>query len=159
VLEARIGKAATSLVRTGVTTYYEKEYKEQTAIKEFAYAEVGGEAGWTKVQAWAKKMEAADPAFAKELNEWRGAIGSGNTFSAKAAVQAIKAKYEAAPGNSSLKPALERGSHTPSDNTAGEPLGRAEYYKAMEAAGGDRAPTHVKSALQARRALGRSMGM
>lgn len=161
VLEARLGKTKALLVRTGVENYYSQEYSEQMAVKEYAFKEVGGEAGWNKVQTWAKAQETADPAFAKQLNEWRQALAVGG-FAARAAVDAAKAAYEGAPGNSTLNKGgrpLERGNSTNQPAVEGEPLSRSAYYEAMERAGGDRSPEHVKRSLQARRAKGREMGM
>lgn len=160
VLEARLGKTKALLVRTGVENYYNQEYAEQKAVTEYAHEQVGGEKGWQKIQAWAKSQE-NDPAFAKTLNEWRNALAVGG-FAARAAVDAAKRAYEAAPGNSTLnkggKP-LERGQAPNTAQVEGEPLSRSAYYEAMERAGGDRAPEHVKRDLQARRAKGREMGI
>lgn len=159
VLEARIGKHQALMVKTGVESYYGGEYKAQQEVVNFAHEQVGGEEGWAKVQAWAKGKEASDPKFKAELNEWRAALKQ-NGFAAKAAVSAIKAAYEAAPGNSSLgTKQIERGSATAGDSSVGDPLSRVEFFQAMEKAGGDRAPESVKASLRARRALGRQKGL
>lgn len=157
VLEARLGKDAATLVRTGVENYYNTEYKAQLAVQQYAYGLVGGEKEWTKVQKWAAKLESTDQSFAAELSEWRQALSVGG-FAAKAAVDAIKSKYESAPGNSSTNRHMERGSATPKDTNA-TAWTRAQYYEAMEKAGGDRAPEHLKAEYRRNREAGRAKGI
>jgi hypothetical protein len=159
VLEARIGAAKAKLVRAGVESYFNSEYKAQQEIVGYAHDKVGGEEGWTKIQTWAKKAEKSDAKFASDLNEYRKALKVGG-FAARAAVDAIKAAYEADPKNGSIgnKP-LERGKVDPTPKVEGEPLNRLQFFREMEKAGGDRAPKHVVEALRARRQAGVKLGM
>ncbi|AGC35968.1 head scaffolding protein [Rhizobium phage RHEph08] len=160
VLEARIGKAQAALVKTGITQYYNTEYQEQQETVNYAYKEVGGEQGWNKIVLWAQAAEKTDKAFAKDLAGYRKALDVGG-FAGKAAIDALKAAYEAAPGNSSLggKP-LERGGSTPQNHDAqSQPLGRVGYFQELEKAGGDRAPKAVKDSLWARRQAGIAAGI
>ncbi|QOE32101.1 scaffolding protein [Rhizobium phage Palo] len=160
LLEARLGKAQASLVRTGITAYYDGEYKEQQAVVDHAYAQVGGKEGWDKLVKWAHTTATVDKAFDKQLAEYRRALEVGG-FAGKAAVDALKVAYEAAPGNSSLGgKKMERGSTPPANHeTASAPLSRADYYREMSKAGGDRAPAHVVAQLRARRQAGMAQGI
>jgi hypothetical protein len=160
LLEARIGKAQASLVKTGITAYYDGEYKEQQAVVDHAYAQVGGKEGWDKLVKWAHSTATVDKAFDKQLGEYRRALEVGG-FAGKAAVDALKTAYEAAPGNSSLGgKKMERGGTPPANHeTASAPLSRAEYYREMTKAGGDRAPSHVVATLRARRQAGMAQGI
>lgn len=158
VLEARIGKASALLVRNGIEQYYNTEVKAQNEVKDYAHELVGGEEGWDKVKKWANAREKTDLAFAAEVNQYREALKVGG-FAAKAAVRALKEAYEAAPNNGTLKkPNLERGTAKP-HTTSGQPLSRADYYKALVKAGGDHAPENVKADLRARRQLGMQQGI
>lgn len=158
VLEAKLGKATSQLVRTGINNYYESEYKVQQELVNYAHEQVGGEKGWNDVKKWAQKQEGSDPAFAKELTEWRKALSVGG-FAARAAVDAIKARYEADPSNRSASRQIERGGTRNGGDLSGEPLSRSAYFKALDAAGGDRAPKAVVDALNARRAAGVKAGL
>ena len=158
ILESRLGKAKASLVKAGVQAYFDGEYKEQMATKNYAHEQVGGADGWTKVQKWAAKLEKDDMKFALELADYRKAIGVGG-FAARAAIDAIKAAYEADPKNGSLggEPQL-RGTGTPKSSIS-NPLSRAGYFQELEKAGGDRAPQNVKDELARRRQAGVALGM
>lgn len=160
LLEARLGPAKARLVRNGVESYYNNQYKEQVAVRDEAYEKVGGEENWNKIKAWAGKKEKADGKFKAELAEWRKALELGG-FAARAAVDAIHQAYEADPKNGSLGgKKQERGTAKPAAPAVeGAPLTRAGYFEAMERAGGDRAPESVKAALRARRAAGQAQGI
>ncbi|QIG73200.1 putative capsid assembly protein [Rhizobium phage RHph_I40] len=160
VLEARIGKAQAALVKTGITQYYNTEYQEQQETVNYAYKQVGGEEGWNKIVLWAQAAEKTDKAFAKDLSQYRKAIDVGG-FAGRAAIDALKTAYEAAPGNGSLGgKALERGGSTAANHdAASQPLGRVAYFRELEKAGGDRAPKAVKDSLWARRQAGLAAGI
>lgn len=159
VLEARLGKSTAALVKTGIQNYYDAEYKVQQELVSYAHEQVGGEKGWKDVQKWAQATETADPAFQKELNEWRKAISVGG-FAARAAVDALKARFDADPKNRSTNRQLERGSTPPAgERLEGAPLSRKDYFVAYDKAGGDRAPKAVIDALNARREAGRKAGL
>lgn len=158
VLEARLGKSTAALVKVGIDNYYNSEYSQQKELINYAHEKTGGEKGWSAIQEWAKSKESSDPAFQKELNEWRQAIKVGG-FAARAAVDVIKSRYEADPSNKSLSTALERG-NTPSATLGeGAPLSRAAYFKELDKAGGDRAPQAIQKALYARRQAGVKAGL
>lgn len=158
LLEARLGKAQARLVRNGVEKYYADEYKEQIEIRDEAFDKVGGEENWTKIQKWAEDTSKKDAKFAKTREEWGKALKTGG-FAARAAIDAITAAYEAAPGNKGINNAAPmRGTKGGDGKPSGAPLSRTGYFEALVAAGGDRAPQSVKDALWARRAAGQAAG-
>ncbi len=159
LLDARLGKDKAFLVRTGIETYFSTEYKAQQEVVTYAHEKVGGEAGWDKVKDWAQKVEKTDAAFKRNLDEWRGGLKLGG-FAARAAVDAIKAAYEADSKNGSLTTTKhERGTVTPSGTVTVEGLSRRGYTDELEKAGGDRAPKSVQEALWARRQAGMKAGI
>jgi DNA polymerase III gamma/tau subunit len=159
LLDARLGKDKAFLVRTGIENYFNTEYTAQQEVVKYAHEKVGGEAGWDKVKDWAQKVEKTDAAFKRNLDEWRGGLKLGG-FAARAAVDAIKAAYEADPKNGSLTATKhERGTVTPTGNTPVEGLSRRGYTDELEKAGGDRAPKAVQEALWARRQAGMKAGI
>lgn len=157
VLEARLGDpSAFLLIKHGIQTYYDGEYAAQQELVNYAYEGVGGKDNWAKIQKWAEKESATDPKFAKDRAEWAKALKVGG-FAGKAAVDAIKARYEGKHGT--VAPRIERGDRQSDNNQVSDPLSRVDYFKALEKAGGDRAPKHVRDALVARREAGRKMGL
>lgn len=158
VLESRLGKAKTALIRTGVEQYYHTAYQEQKEAVDYAYEQVGGEDGWKKVQAWSQSKEKADPNWAKAVGGYRKALEIGGAVG-KAAIDAIKRQYEADPKNSSLNNKVVRGNNMPNASSDVTPISRVEYFRKYEEAGGDRAPDHIKKGLWAQRQAGIKSGM
>lgn len=159
LIEARLGSAKTKLARAGVEAYYNGEYKQQMETQTYAFEKVGGEEGWNTLKTWINKQEKSDPKIAAIADSARKSIAQGG-WAAQRAIDGLKELYEADPKNGSLgnKP-LERGKSDPAQKQTGDPLSRRAYYEAVQKAGGDRAPEHVKKALWSRRQAGIASGI
>jgi nitrogen regulatory protein PII-like uncharacterized protein len=158
VLEARLGAAKASLVKAGVTSYYEGEYKVQAATRDAAYEKVGGEENWNKLKTWVNDREAKDPAFKVQADNARKAIAIGGQ-AAEDAVVRLKAAYEADPKNSSMDTKIERGDARVKPGADVQPLTRKEYFQLKEAAVRNRRPQSEIDALFARRQAGQAKGI
>lgn len=84
-------------------------------------AQVGGEAGWTALEAWVlKTMPQA------ELDQFNEAMASGNRYVQKLAVDAVFSQYKKAEGDGF--PVLITGD-TPAANADGAPLSYGDFQK------------------------------
>lgn len=158
VLEARLTPEQYVLAKAGIEKHYEGHYQVQKATQDYGYKVVGGEANWLKVKEWANAKEKVDPAFAAEVDGVRKAIGIGG-YAAQIAIDALAAKYNADPKNTTITPEkMERGQSLPNNAVSGEPLTRRQFYEAR-AKLGDRATKEQTDALWARRQAGAAKGI
>lgn len=132
-LEEKMGKAKANLVKTGVTDYYNRVNSGVKAVVEAVTSVVGSKENFATVAKWAQAKEAAEPAFAKELDSYRKMLDSNNPTTAKLAADALLKAYNADPKNSSLDVRRVDGDRAPSDNGF-VPLSRAEYIKGIHEA-------------------------
>jgi len=162
ILESRIGKAKAALVKAGVESYYNGEYKAQTETRDAAHEIVGGEENWEKLRSWVNTKEKSDPAFKAKADNARKAIQIGGD-AAKSAVANLKALYEADPKNTGLgtKKVIENRGNLPASSNAdaGEPMSQRDYYVARQQAHKARAPQAVIDALWSRRQAGMKQGI
>lgn len=161
-IEARIGKDQANLAKIGFNDYYQRVYSKNVANKAAVLEVVGGDKNWNKMVKWAQGREGSDPAFAAELEDIRAGIAAGGK-NAKRAAEDLIALYEGDSKNSGLnnrKP-LEKGDKNTS-KLDGEPMSRAEYFKAVKALDAEPGTPQSKAAkiksLQARRLAGKAAG-
>lgn len=161
LLEAKLGKGTTMLVKQGVEQYYDEVYKEQVATTQAAYEAVGGEKNWEKVSKWSKALRKTDKEWDAKVGNFQKAIDVGGATAAWAIAQ-IKEAYEADPKNSGLGVAkVQVGDKKVNKGSAGEPLNRSQYVAEMQKlenyTGKDR--DAKIAALRMRREDGRNQGM
>lgn len=151
-LEKHLGSAKAKLAKAGIQSYYNEVYVAQQQTVAEVYKEFGGQGNWEKVRDWAQTQEKADPAFAKQVREYRKALDTGG-FAALAAAKALKEAYIAAPNTKGLdNPTLEHGGKQP--EVQGGPLSKDEYLKLRREAENNRASEKEIAVLAARRKAG-----
>lgn len=156
-LEKTLGKDQMVLAKAGISAYYNDVYTAQQRTVQEVHAVFGGEANWNTVRDWAQTREKADPAFRKEIADYRKALEAGG-FAAKAAAEALKNAYNSAPNTKSLgTPNLVHGTHRPAQVEG--PLSRNDYLELRRKAEQDGARPDVINALIARRTAGRAQGL
>lgn len=157
VLEAKIGKTKTLLVKAGVIEFDNEVVSKVRENVKAVHDVMGGEDNWKKVTAWAQAKEKVDPAFKKQLNEYRKAIEVGGYVTQQTA-NALKVAFNADPKNNGLGVAAIVNGDTVAE-TGGAPLTRADYVTELKKAHDRNAsPAEIK-ALDARRVLGRQRGI
>lgn len=132
-LEEKMGKAKASLVKTGVTDYYNRVNEGVKAVTEAVFSVVGSKENFDVVSKWARAKETAEPEFADELNSYRKMLDSNNPVTAKLAADALLKAFNADPKNSSLDVRRVDGDKAPSDNGF-VPLSRADYIRELHVA-------------------------
>lgn len=157
-LIAKIGteKAAAALALLG--QHVETVVNGNKAVVDAVHGVVGGEQNWTKVQAWSQALEVTDPAWAKQVAEYRQLFNSPVT--ATLATKAILERYNADPKNSGLNNSLTTATGSGAPVAEGGPLDRSEYYKLYSAESAKPRPNpSVLASLNARRAAGMKQGI
>lgn len=132
-LEEKMGKAKASLVKTGVTDYYNRVNEGVKAVTEAVFSVVGSKENFDVVAKWAQAKETAEPAFAKELESYRKMLDSNNPTTAKLAADALLKAFNADPKNSSLDVKRVDGDKAPTENGF-VALSRADYIKELHVA-------------------------
>lgn len=131
-MEKVLGKDKAALISTSVKAYYADTKATGQANAKAAADAVGGTENFGLVKDWALKKEKADPAFAKQLNEFRKMIEIG-TAPAALAGKALQGLYEADPNNKSLSIKMVQGDSATSVDAAGS-ITRADYLAQMKVA-------------------------
>lgn len=160
ILEDKIGKGKTALVKAGVEAFYNNEYKGRMETVGKAHEIMGSEAGWNTVRDWAQKAEKADPALKSKVDNIRAAIDLGG-FAAEAAIRELRSMYEAAPGTKGLGTQKVTQGTKAAPQVEGSALSRNDYLaerrKLAEAGHPDSSP-QVR-ALMLRRKAGQQAGI
>jgi hypothetical protein len=156
-LEAKVGKDKALLIRTGVETYYNEEFKHVSATVTKGHEIVGGEANWKKIADWSNKKAASDPAYKAVEAEIRNGINQ-NGWLAEQSITRLKGLYEADPANSGLGVAKIIAGDTPG-NVTGTALSRADYMVEMHKLHARKHTATELQSLRARRQLGMSAGI
>jgi len=155
VLEAKVGKATAKVIRGNIERYHADVVEKDKKLTEDIHEQVGGKENWDKVVAWARKKEANDPAFKRELDDIRKGLAMGGRYG-KTATADVLALYEADPKNKGLGVSkLVKG-----DGKAAEvePLTKAAYLAAVKEARKNGAGPNEIAALQLRRKAGMAAG-
>lgn len=132
-LTAKVGKEKAILIAAAIKDYYTTEFAAVQETVKAVYTEVGGEANWLKVQAWAQKLAAADPEFAKKVQSYNKMLDLDKT-SAVMATKALVADYNADKNNKSLTVTIVHGDKSASGGLGEAPLSRDEYLAKVKAA-------------------------
>lgn len=157
-LQKKVKPHEFQLIKSGVETYYNDEYKEVSATVAKGYEIVGGEDNWKTVVKWSNAKAKADPAYAKVENDIRKAINQ-NGFIAEAAVTKLKSLYEADPKNSSLGAQTVKIATGDSTGAPVEPLSKQAYLAAMHELQSRKHTAAEVQALRNRRMAGMSAGI
>lgn len=157
LLEAKIGKAKTQLVKDGITQYNTEVISKTQATRATVLETVGGEDNWQAITKWAKAREKTDKVFAGQLQEYRKAIEIGGGI-AKHTAEVLKAEFNKDPKNNGLGvTAIIQGGALPA--SVDNPLTRADYVVELKKAHDRRASPEEIKALDARRTAGRQKGI
>lgn len=133
-LTEKLGKAKADLVMLGVQNYYNEVTSTTKVTVEAVHKEVGGEANYAKIQAWAKSKYGKDADFTAKIDSFN-AMFDLNTTAAVMAAKELRALYEKDGGNSSLTTKQVHGDMASTTaNTRQEPLTREQYLEQVKAA-------------------------
>lgn len=155
-LETKLGKKQADLVMICAENYYNTQFTAFKKIEAAAHELTGGADNYKAMQAWAKKKEATDPAFAADLREYREMLNTQNPKAVKAAVSELFAAFKADP-NVTIKPTLHEGTGKSNDQGLA-PLSRSEYIDALEKAQRKGTYAQEKPQLWARRQAAMKQG-
>lgn len=155
-VEARIGKAKTFLVRSGVETYHGNMQKKVNETVENTYQVFGGKENFEAAKAWAQAKEKTDAKFGAEVDEIRDLLNSGGK-KAEAGARELLRLYNTDAGTTSFNTKLVTGDST--GNVIGKPLSRTDYVTELKKAHDRGAKPNEISALDARRRAGISAGI
>lgn len=148
-LEKRLGASKAALVKAGVETYYNDEYKKNAEVVDKAYDMFGGEENWDKVRKHFQKAEKTDTALKGKINELRKSIEIGG-WAAEQALKELKTMYEAAPGTVGLGVSKRVEGGKPAANT-GQDITKADFQAELAKADRERWPEAKINELRARR--------
>lgn len=152
MIEAKIGKAKTFLVRTGVETFYNNKQKIVDNTVKHTHTIFGGEKNWDTVKAWAQGREASDPAFKQKVDSIRALLNEGGDRADIGARELLRL-YNSDGGTKGLN-ATKLVSGDATGNVIGTPLTRADYVKELQTAHDRNAKPHEIEAIRQRRVAG-----
>lgn len=153
-LVAKVGEQKAALILAGITQYNEATGSTRMAAAKAVMDVMGGQENWVKVRTWARALEKADPAFAKELNEYRDMIDLGGR-SAKFAAEELRKLYEADTKNSSLTRTVVAGDGR-LERVDNPITSRQEYVKLLKQAH-NKGDMEAVRQINARRQAGRAL--
>lgn len=129
MLEGKLGKSKTALVKAGVQTFFDTDYKDRLAVVNKAHEIVGSKENWDKVKTWAQTAEKTDPALKAKVDNIRKAVDIGG-WVAEQALTELKTMYEAAPNNKGLgTDKIISGDKDGVKAVEGGPLTREQFMK------------------------------
>lgn len=152
-LVEKVGEQKAALILAGVLEYNNSTGTARMAAAKSVMEVMGGQENWKTVRTWARALEASDPEWAAELNEYRSMIDLGGR-SAKYAAEQIRKRYESDPKNSSLSRTIVQGDGTVA-RIENPITSRAEYVEALKKAHAKGDMNEVRQ-INARRAAGRA---
>ena len=156
-LVEKLGEDKAELVQILAEKYYSKAQEQVKETKELVHGIVGNEETFKDMQKWAAEKESQDPSFAKDLEDFRNMIDTGQPRSIKAAISELFDMYKADP-NTTIRANLEVGDKAAS--TAGlTPMTRREYVDALEKARKEGTFDTQSATLWQRRLLGKKQGI
>jgi hypothetical protein len=133
-LEEKIGKDKAALAMIGVKDYFTRQQAISSQTIQEVEAVFGGKDAYAKVRDWATAKAAADPAFAKDVESYRGMFNAGG-ISARAAAKDLLSQYTNSPETSGVVTKMVNGNKTVTvDTTAQQPLSRSEYLELLKEA-------------------------
>lgn len=151
-LEAKIGKAKTTLVMAGVQAHFDQATAKAAATVKTVHDIYGSEANWNVVRDWAQAAEKADPKVKAQINDIRSLLDEGGSR-AEAGARELLRMYNAAPQTKGLgtdKLAVSDSTGT----VVGTALSRADYVAELKKAHDRGAKPAEIAALDARRKAG-----
>ena len=155
-VEARIGKAKTFLVRSGVEQYHGTMLAKVNATVENTHKVFGGKENFEAAKAWAQAREKTDPKFAQEVDEIRDLLNMGGK-KADAGARELLRLYNTDAGTTSFNTKLVTGDTT--GDVVGKPLSRADYVTELKAVHDKGGNPNLLAQLDARRRAGISAGI
>lgn len=132
---------------------YAKQFKE---VEDALFPLAGGADGFKAMKEWAVAKEAADPEFAKTLNEIRNDLDNGSLRTKKAAIAELYTLFKDDP-TVTIPANLQEGTGTGA--TSVEPLSRREYVDLVEKAERNKTIDKVGPQLWQRRQAGIKKGI
>jgi hypothetical protein len=133
ILEDKIGKPATTLIKAGVAQYANELQQGHFATEKMVYDTVGGEANWGMLRDYFQGQEKAKSDVGKSVPEFRKMLDAGGQ-QAKLAIGEMKRIYEADAKNKGLGTSqidAGNGTKVARDTSA---LGRQEYHTLLQQA-------------------------
>jgi len=153
-LEAKVGKAASTIIMTGVKAFVAETAAKNEAIVADVYKAAGSQENWEVASQWAASNIPEDT-----LAEYRPMIDKGGA-AARFAVQEIITAYNNDANNSSLATSpTPRAEPTSASPPASAATTRAQYVAALEKAHRTGAKPAEIAAIQRSRELGRQQGI
>lgn len=110
-LEKKVGADKALLIKQGVETYYNEQYKVQYETVQKGYDTFGGEEGWKKAKTYFDKLAKSDQEFSSKRDQFRKMLDMGG-WAAERALSELKEIYTKDPKNSGIRARtdnLERG--------------------------------------------------
>jgi hypothetical protein len=151
-LEAKIGKAKTTLVMAGVNAHFAAAQAKGQATVKVVHEIFGNETNWNTVRDWAKAQEKTDPKMKAQVDDIRGLLDEGGAR-AQAGARELLRMFNAAPATKGLGTTkLAVGDST--GTVIGTPLTRADYVTELKAAHDRGAKPAEISVIDARRKAG-----
>lgn len=152
-----VGEEKSDVILVLAESYYTTQFSEFKAVLDEAHKIAGGEETYNAMKDWAAEKATSDPEFAKDMQEFRSMIDSGNPRAVRAAVRELFDIYKQDP-DTTISADLEEGTSTP--NTTGlQPLTLREYTKLITKARKDGTYEKVHKGLWARRQAGKKQGI
>lgn len=149
-LTEKLGKGKADLVLLGVQTYYNTTTAAVKDTVTAVHTEVGGEANYGKIQAWARAKAAKDTGFATQV-EGLNAMFDLNKTAALMAARELRALYEKDSGNSSLTTKQVHGDSAATTANSGEGyISRGDYLEQLKKAH-EKNDTHEINRLRSQR--------
>lgn len=155
-VEARIGKAKTFLVRSGVEQYHGNMLKKVNETVENTYTVFGSKENFEAAKLWAQAKEKTDPKFQAEVDEIRELLNMGGK-KADAGARELLRLYNTDANTTSFNTKLVTGDST--GNVIGKPLNRQEYVAELKKAHESGAKAAVIAQIDARRRAGLAAGI
>lgn len=160
-LEKLVGPDKALLIKQGVTSYYDGEYKTQQETVKKGHEAFGGQEGWEKARGFFQKLEKTNPEFAAKMPQFRQMLDMGG-WAAERAIGELKEIYSADPNNSGTRAStknLEKGNGVARDNNGAltKEQYRAEIEKITDTYSAEGQRKYQE--LRARRALGMQNGI
>lgn len=157
LLVEKVGETQADTILMLAKSGYENHQRQLASITAEVHEIVGGEEVFNNIRDWVSDKESNDTEFAKDMQELRDMLNSGNARSRKAAMQELLSAYKADP-NTTLTASLTEGD-TGIKESAGKPLSRKEYGEALQKARRDGTYDKVHKQLWAQRQAGQKQGI
>lgn len=156
-LEAKLGKAKTTLILAGAQAHFAAGNAKTAATVKVVHDIFGNEANWDVVRDWAKAAEKTDPKFKAQIDGVRSLLDEGGVR-AEAGARELLRLYNAAPQTKGLG-ATKLAVGDNNGTVIGTVLTRAQYNTELKAAHERGAkPAEIK-AIDARRKAGMKAGI